>query len=143
MAPAKLPPPPAKIIGLCYGTFDLLHDGHLYLLRRARWGCDQLIVAIDSDRFAARRKGPGRPVEDAAVRSHKLIQTGLPAFVIAVDSAAQLADALDFYEPDRLFAGDDGSLLNQFLKDHYGVDITLFPLLPGHSTASQIKARLQ
>jgi D-beta-D-heptose 7-phosphate kinase/D-beta-D-heptose 1-phosphate adenosyltransferase len=142
MASPKLPDAAAKVIGFTYGTFDLLHDGHIYFLRRARRRCDQLIVAIDSDRLARVRKGPGRPVDDEAQRSHNLIATRLVDLVIAVNDDRHLADALAYYEPDIVFAGDDarGQVLKPFTQ---GGTVVLFPLLPGHSTTDAIKARLQ
>lgn len=36
---------------ITYGTFDLLHRGHINILRRARWLGDYLIVALSSDEF--------------------------------------------------------------------------------------------
>ena len=136
MASPKLPSPRPKVIGFTDGTFDLLHDGHRHHLREAKKRCDMLIVAIDSDRLARELKGPGRPVEDEAVRSHNLIATGLVDLVLAVDSLDQLQEAATYYQPDLLFAGDDGTA-------RAGPGIVLIPLLPGHSTANAIKARLQ
>jgi D-beta-D-heptose 7-phosphate kinase/D-beta-D-heptose 1-phosphate adenosyltransferase len=135
MASPKLP---SKVIGFTYGTFDLLHDGHIYFLRRARRRCDQLIVAIDSDRFAAEVKGPGRPVESAAVRSQNVVATGLVRLVIEVDSVDQLFDAVDYYQPDAVFFGDDGRI-----RQPEDPRVVLVPLLPGHSTSQVIKERLQ
>jgi D-beta-D-heptose 7-phosphate kinase/D-beta-D-heptose 1-phosphate adenosyltransferase len=143
MASPKLPSHRAKVfgtrvIGFTYGTFDLLHDGHIYFLRRARRRCDQLIVAIDSDRFARELKGPGRPVESAAVRSQALIASGLVRFVIEVDSVDQLFRAVDYYQPDAVFFGDDGRI-----REPADPRVVLVPLLPGHSTTAAIKERLQ
>lgn len=36
---------------LTYGTFDLLHDGHINILRRARELGDYLVVAVSTDEF--------------------------------------------------------------------------------------------
>ncbi|OUC88561.1 D-glycero-beta-D-manno-heptose 1-phosphate adenylyltransferase [Streptosporangium minutum] len=44
------------------GCFDLLHAGHVSLLRRARALGDALIVCVNSDASVRRLKGPGRPV---------------------------------------------------------------------------------
>jgi D-beta-D-heptose 7-phosphate kinase/D-beta-D-heptose 1-phosphate adenosyltransferase len=138
MASPKLPP---KTIGFTYGTFDLLHDGHIYLLRRARRRCDQLIVAITSDRLARERKGQGRPVESEAVRSQNLIASGLPSLVVAVDDLDQLAAAMNYYQPDIMFVGDD----NEGPPAHVSLPfrVVLIPMLPGYSTTAAIKDRLQ
>src|ERR1044071_10214864 len=44
------------------GCFDLLHRGHVHLLREAKDLGDILIVAINSDRSVAQIKGPNRPI---------------------------------------------------------------------------------
>src|SRR5215471_1666325 len=44
------------------GCFDILHSGHVDLLRRARALGDALVVAINTDKSVARMKGPNRPI---------------------------------------------------------------------------------
>src|SRR6266850_1086527 len=44
------------------GCFDILHSGHIDLLRRARALGDTLVVAINSDASVARMKGSNRPI---------------------------------------------------------------------------------
>ncbi|MBN1418830.1 MAG: adenylyltransferase/cytidyltransferase family protein, partial [Planctomycetes bacterium] len=44
------------------GCFDLVHPGHVLLLRRARELGDALVVGANSDASIRRLKGPGRPV---------------------------------------------------------------------------------
>jgi D-beta-D-heptose 7-phosphate kinase/D-beta-D-heptose 1-phosphate adenosyltransferase len=130
-----------RTIGFAYGTFDLLHAGHLHLLREARARCGFLIVAIDSDRYARELKGPGRPVEDLAVRSQNLVATGFVNLVLGLDSADQLLQAVEYYTPDFLFAGDDG--IAQLPNDGEKPEVIMVPLLAGHSTTNAIRERLQ
>ena len=44
------------------GCFDILHPGHIDLLRRARALGDIVVVAINSDQSVTRMKGPKRPI---------------------------------------------------------------------------------
>ncbi len=44
------------ILAITYGTYDLLHPGHIRLLRRAREMCDYLIVGLSTDEFNAKKK---------------------------------------------------------------------------------------
>ncbi len=53
---------------LANGVFDLLHVGHVRYLSAARALGDRLLVGVNDDRGAS-RKGPGRPVLDAAQRA--------------------------------------------------------------------------
>lgn len=50
------------------GCFDLLHPGHLSLLRQARALGNTLVVCVNSDESVRRRKGPDRPIVPAADR---------------------------------------------------------------------------
>ena len=49
-------------ISFVNGCFDVLHPGHIELLKHARSLGDYLIVAIDSDKKVAEMKGPDRPI---------------------------------------------------------------------------------
>lgn len=44
-------------IGILCGSFDLLHQGHLNLIRRAKRRCDILLVGINSDEYIRQNKG--------------------------------------------------------------------------------------
>lgn len=54
------------------GCFDVLHAGHMHLLREARAMGDVLIVAMDSDANVRRLKGQDRPVQDEKTRAEIL-----------------------------------------------------------------------
>ena len=51
------------------GCFDILHPGHIELLRYARSLGDTLTVAIDSDDRVAKLKGPQRPINGSDIRA--------------------------------------------------------------------------
>ena len=50
------------------GIFDILHAGHIHLLRQARELGDVLVVGVNSDASARRLKGPGRPINSLRER---------------------------------------------------------------------------
>jgi rfaE bifunctional protein nucleotidyltransferase chain/domain len=55
-------------VALTNGCFDLLHVGHVRLLREARGLADLLVVALNSDASARANKGPERPCVPLAER---------------------------------------------------------------------------
>lgn len=62
----------SKIIVLVGGCFDILHQGHLTFLKKARKQGDKLIVLLESDQSVALKKGPGRPVNNQIKRAEAL-----------------------------------------------------------------------
>ena len=61
------------------GTFDVLHRGHVELLKYAKEQGDILIVAIDSDERVRSMKGPSRPVHG---EKERLVEVIKPAIMI-------------------------------------------------------------
>jgi rfaE bifunctional protein nucleotidyltransferase chain/domain len=59
-------------VALTNGCFDLLHVGHLRLLRDARSLADLLVVALNDDASARANKGSGRPLVPLAERMELL-----------------------------------------------------------------------
>ena len=59
-------------VALTNGCFDLLHVGHLRLLRQARSLADLLVVALNDDASAHANKGDGRPLVPLAERMELL-----------------------------------------------------------------------
>src|SRR5262249_25965294 len=56
-------------VGFTNGCFDILHAGHIALLRQAAGACDRLIVALNTDASVSGLKGPDRPVQAENVRA--------------------------------------------------------------------------
>jgi D-beta-D-heptose 7-phosphate kinase / D-beta-D-heptose 1-phosphate adenosyltransferase len=128
-------------IGFTNGCFDILHAGHVSLLRQARGACDRLIVAVNTDDSIRRLKGPARPVNAAASRAQVLEALEFVDRVIffAVDTPMALIEGL---RPDVLIKGadyaEDQVVGGTFVKS-YGGRIALIPLTPDHSTTGIIK----
>jgi D-beta-D-heptose 7-phosphate kinase/D-beta-D-heptose 1-phosphate adenosyltransferase len=130
-------------VGFTNGCFDLLHPGHLSLIRQARAACDRLVVALNSDRSARRLKGPGRPATDEAARATVLSALGdVDAVVIFEDETPiRLIETL---RPDILIKGADyslGAIVGADFVIAYGGRVVRATLEPGYSTTATI-ARL-
>lgn len=90
---------------ITYGTFDLLHYGHINLLRRARALGDYLIVALSSDSFNEKKgKKCFFPFEE---RKKLLESIRYVDLVIPEESWDQKESDARLYKTDILVMGDD------------------------------------
>ncbi len=90
---------------ITYGTFDLLHYGHINLLRRARALGDYLIVALSSDEFNERK---GKRCFFSFEERKRLIESvRYVDLVIPEESWEQKATDVRLYHADILVMGDD------------------------------------
>lgn len=127
-------------IAFANGCFDLLHPGHLSLLRFARRQGDKLVVAINSDESTRRLKGPNRPVWTEGERCGMLAALGIVdlVMVFAEDTPLRAIEAL---RPDILVKGADYSeaevVGGDFVKA-LGGRVALAPLEAGYSTTSAL-----
>lgn len=128
-------------VGLTNGCFDLLHPGHIALLRQAARVCDRLIVAINSDASVRRLKGEGRPVQNQAARAALLLAIkGVEDVVIfEEDTPFQLISQL---LPDVLIKGADytrDQVVGGDIVIAAGGEILLAELVAGHSTTALVR----
>jgi D-beta-D-heptose 7-phosphate kinase/D-beta-D-heptose 1-phosphate adenosyltransferase len=93
-------------VGFTNGCFDLLHPGHIAILRGAARLCDRLIVGLNADCSVSRLKGPMRPVQSAAARAAVLGAIDCVDLVVVFDDDTpyELIGAL---MPDVLIKGAD------------------------------------
>lgn len=127
------------------GCFDLLHVGHLALLRAARAEGTHLVVALNTDASVRRGKGPGRPILGQAERARVL------AALACVDSVTFFeedtpARVIEFFEPDVLVKGSDwghGRIVGEDFVRARGGKVIAFPVVAGHSTTALIARSAQ
>ena len=94
----------ARVTGYTTGTFDVLHRGHIALLRHIRGRCDFLIVGLTTDTTAVRQKRKTLlPWED---RKEVLQALRYVDAVVAHDGESK-TDAWNKLKFDVLFIGDD------------------------------------
>ena len=84
---------------ITYGTFDLLHQGHLNLLRRAKSLGDYLIVGVTNDSFDKNR-GKLNVRNNVLERVEAVRATGLADKIIIEDYVGQKIDDILKYEVD-------------------------------------------
>jgi D-beta-D-heptose 7-phosphate kinase/D-beta-D-heptose 1-phosphate adenosyltransferase len=128
-------------IAFTNGCFDLLHPGHLALLKQARGCADRLVVGLNSDLSVRRLKGPGRPAQGEVARATVLasLKTVDAVVIFEDDTPLELITAL---RPDVLVKGADYTLQAVVGADQvqsWGGKVILADLVPAHSTSSTIQ----
>ena len=123
---------------ITYGTFDLLHYGHINLLKRAKEQGDYLIVALCTDEF---NRGKGKecyfPYE---VRKQLLEAIRYVDLVIPETCWEQKVSDVKEFKVDVFVMGDDWKGKFDFLKDY--CEVLYLPRTPEIST-TKIKHDLE
>ena len=123
---------------ITYGTFDLLHYGHINLLKRAKDLGDYLIVALSTDEFNLQKDKIS--YFDYQQRKILLESIRYVDLVIPEISWEQKREDVKKYYADIFVIGDDWEGKFDFLKDE-GVEVVYLPRTEEIST-TQIKEDL-
>ena len=104
---------------ITYGTFDMFHEGHLELLKRAKGYGDKLIVAVSTDDF---NKKKGKKTIIPYKQRAKIVEAiQYVDQVIPENSWEQKVEDIIKYEVDLFIMGDDWRGKFDFLKEYCGV----------------------
>jgi D-beta-D-heptose 7-phosphate kinase/D-beta-D-heptose 1-phosphate adenosyltransferase len=123
------------------GCFDVLHAGHVDLLRQARAFGDLLVVGLNDDASVRRLKGAGRPVNPLEARAAVLGGLASVDYVVAFGEDTP-AEILERVRPDVLVKGEDWKdkgVVGRELVEGYGGKVELVRLLEGYSTTDTLK----
>ena len=101
---------------ITYGTYDLLHQGHINLLRRAKALGDYLIVGVTNDNFD-RERGKLNVQNNVLERVDAVRATGLADKIIIEDYVGQKIDDIQKYEVDIFAIGSDWEGKFDYLKE--------------------------
>ena len=131
----------SKRVVFTNGCFDLLHRGHVHVLRQAKAKGDLLIVGINSDRSVKAIKGESRPILPEIDRVELIAAMEMVDYVVLFDEPDpyRLIAAI---KPDVLAKGGDWSTDNIVGADivtEAGGEIAIIPYLQGFSTTEIIE----
>lgn len=101
---------------ITYGTYDLLHQGHINLLRRAKALGDYLIVGVTNDNFD-RERGKLNVRNNVLERVEAVKATGLADQIIIEDYVGQKIDDIQKYDVDIFAIGSDWEGKFDYLKE--------------------------
>ena len=120
------------------GCFDILHAGHVDLLRRARSLGSRLIVGINSDESVRKIKGPKRPVQNQEAR--KAVLLGLESVdEVRIFNELTPEKLIHEIKPDVLVKGGDwkpDEIIGADFVTGNGGQVYSLPLVDGFSSSS-------
>ncbi len=122
---------------ITYGTFDLLHYGHINLLRRAKEYGDYLIVALSTDEFNAREKNK-KSYFSYEQRKQMLEAVRYVDLIIPEESWEQKQTDMELFLIDVFVIGDDWKGKFDYLENNK-TKVIYLPRTPEIST-TQIKS---
>ncbi len=100
---------------MCAGTFDMIHEGHLYLLSEAKKFGDELIVVIARDSNSEKAKGKKPKFNEKErlerIRSLKIVDRAV------LGRQGNIFDIIDEIKPDIICLGYDQKVQKEELED--------------------------
>ncbi len=129
-----------QVIVFTNGCFDIIHSGHLDLLKEARSYGDKLIVGLNSDKSISKLKGPERPIIDQSERKKILSALKFVDEVIIFNEENPLK-LIKKLKPSILVKGADYTkeqVIGGEFVESYGGQIKLVKLVKGKSTSNII-----
>ena len=112
---------------LVFGTFDLLHAGHRFVLEQARRHGDRLVVSLARDQFVRSWKGK-QPRHPEGERARRLRESGLADEVRLSDPEPRSFALLAEIRPDLICLGHDQRELGRALREWMRANRTRIPL---------------
>lgn len=126
-----------KTVGFVNGVFDMLHPGHVELLKQAKNRCEFLFVATNSDDAVRRLKGPTRPVMNEFARLSMLSANKFVDYVILAEGTTCL-DVVEAVKPNVYVTtseyGNSGPEARETIA--LGGIVEVVEKIPGYSTTS-------
>ena len=118
------------------GVFDILHTGHLELLRQAKELGNKLVVGINSDASVKRLKGNDRPINntDQRVKQISMLPWVDEVHVFDQDTPYEL---IKYIQPNKIVKGGDYTV--ETVVGHDLAEVHLIPTVEGYSTTNIIE----
>jgi D-glycero-beta-D-manno-heptose 1-phosphate adenylyltransferase len=130
-----------RVVVFTNGCFDLVHRGHIHLLRQAKALGDILIVGLNSDVSVKTIKGPDRPIMPEADRIELIAALQMVDYVV-VYSEPDPYHIIAAIKPNVLVKGGDWSadkIIGADVVEQNGGRVAVVPYLPEFSTTQIIE----
>lgn len=95
------------IVGITFSTFDLLHAGHIGMLREAKTHCDYLIVGLQSDPTIDRPDSKNKPIQTMVERYAQLNALKFVDEIVPYQTEEDVIDILELFNIHIRFLGEE------------------------------------
>lgn len=122
------------------GVFDILHKGHIELLKFAKSQGTKLVVAIDSDERVKKIKGDSRPINNQDDRKRILETNKYVDEVLIFNSSEELQSLYETLSPEVLVKGSEWTAQEVRERDFIPkeIQIKVYPLVENYSTTNTL-----
>jgi D-beta-D-heptose 7-phosphate kinase / D-beta-D-heptose 1-phosphate adenosyltransferase len=130
-----------KTIVFTNGCFDVLHRGHIELLKFCKSCGDILVIGLNSDNSVRGIKGPSRPINNQDDRAAVLSAMGIVDYITIFDEPDPFA-LIKKITPDILIKGQDWAdkkVIGADIVEEHGGKVVFAPLLEGKSSTNTIQ----
>jgi glycerol-3-phosphate cytidylyltransferase len=94
-------------VGIVFSAFDLLHAGHIGMLREARANCDYLIAGLQTDPTIDRPTEKNKPVQTLVERYAQLNALKFVDEIVPYQTEEDVIDILELFQIDVRFLGEE------------------------------------
>ena len=94
-------------VGITFSAFDLLHAGHIGMLREAKANCDYLIVGLQTDPTIDRPTEKNKPVQTLVERYAQLNALKFVDEIVPYQTEEDVIDILELFQVDVRFLGEE------------------------------------
>lgn len=132
-------------IGITFGSFDLLHAGHVSMLEQCKKQCTWLIVGLQTDPTINRPETKNKPIQTTFERWCQLNALRCVDEIIPYDTEEDLSNMLSILNIDKRFIGSEymGQALNgQNICETRNIEIVFIDRIHNYSS-SELRKRIQ
>jgi len=130
-----------KIIVFTNGCFDIIHPGHIKLLKKAKSFGDILIVGLNKDNSIKKLKGKKRPIIDEKGRAEILSSFSMVDYVVLFGEKTPIRLIKNILPHYIVKGGDykENEVVGKELIEKYGGKVVIVPLYKRYSTTNLLK----
>jgi D-beta-D-heptose 7-phosphate kinase/D-beta-D-heptose 1-phosphate adenosyltransferase len=130
-----------KIIVFTNGCFDIIHPGHIKLLKKAKSLGDILIVGLNKDNSVKKLKGKMRPIIDEKGRAEILSSLSMVDYIVLFGEETPIR-LIENILPHYIVKGGDykeDEVVGKEVVEKYGGKVVIVPLYKKYSTTNLLK----